>query len=391
MKLSKVLILLGGVHCLCHSSNSATRGYHFYLQPENAEQTLSQLHFRGPIPAERWHSLLGSKQSETYSVQPGDSLWTISKRSLGDPKLWAKLWQVNPQLTNPHELNVGQLLAFNRSDRVPASNEIPLVHLVPNKPGAMKDLDSDSIVNLELRNQFRPKVFVMEESDFLGEVSGSYSSKTWLGEGELLYLKLTANQEVPPSTRFSIVRHEREISDSYGSGHRTLGQLVSLVAEVEVVPQADASAMPQAEIKKLFGVLKRGDKVIAVREPVKPPAVFNPPDAMEAHIVMGRFEEAKFLGQGEIVVLNKGVADGVKAGFLFRVVETLDPVLDSTRAVSPDYKGEIQVVSVGKFSSVGLILRNRMPLVAGDTLVAAQKFADRPQLPRPNVKEIELN
>lgn len=384
MNKSKLLGIFLLVFCCALPSAEGKRRYKYYLDPDRAEDTLSKIKLNSPLSHDKWASLLGSKLFDRYAVQPGDNLWNISRRSLGDPKLWRKLWQVNPTLTNPHEINVGQVLRYDREGRDPASFEIPLVHLVPNKAGAINDLDSDSVINLEIKNQFRPDVFVIQDEEVLGEVTGSYSARTWLADTDSVYFKFDSDEMLAaPKAKYSIVRLEHGVGG--------LGDLVYLVGEVSVLSHTAPDTLVKAEITRHLGQLQRGDKVIAVRDPVRPPAIFNPPDDFKTKIVMGRFEEARYFSQGEIVILDKGEADAMKSGYFFRVMDTLDPQADSESTVLPDYKGEVQVLSVGKFASVGLILRNRMPLQVGDTLVAAQLFADRPPPPRQQIKEIDID
>ena len=47
---------------------------------------------------------------ETYIVKKGDTLWGISGMYLEQPWLWPELWDVNPQIDNPHLIFPGDEL-----------------------------------------------------------------------------------------------------------------------------------------------------------------------------------------------------------------------------------------------------------------------------------------
>ncbi len=65
-----------------------------------------------PVSDEKWSGLLGSRASESYSVQAGDTLWDLSTTLFADGFYWSKLWAENPEIQNPHQIEKGQAIRF---------------------------------------------------------------------------------------------------------------------------------------------------------------------------------------------------------------------------------------------------------------------------------------
>ncbi len=367
----------------------AKRQYKYTFNPNRAEEILAGIQLNPRMPKDAWLSLLGPKRDERYTVQAGDNLWNISNRTVGNPFLWRKLWSMNPGLSNPHDINVGQVLSYYRDGLDSGGFDIPIIKLMPSIPGVGTDLDSDSLVNLQIKNQYRPAFFVISESELVGEITGAYLDQAGLHQHTDIYGKFSNPENSTPNTSYSVVRIEKEVRDHTAPGQPVLGVLVRLVGEVKNLQTADL--LTKMELTRQMNIVRRGDRLVAVRNPVATVAIFNPPDDMTTRVVMGDNPDATFFGQGQIVLLNKGSNAGLKEGYLFRALVDEDPLLMSTKEVSPDYKGEIQVISTGELASIGIILRNTSPILIGDTLVAAQLFPDRPPTPRTLTREIEFN
>lgn len=89
----------------------------------NEEKNLLKLStfVQGKITPKEWEDINSKSKLEKYEVQKGDYLWKISKKLFGTGFYYSKIWSLNPQITNPHEIEPGTTLLFDlgSTDAVP--------------------------------------------------------------------------------------------------------------------------------------------------------------------------------------------------------------------------------------------------------------------------------
>ena len=84
----------------------------------NEEKKLLELskYVQKKISAKEWDDIAVKAKLEKYEVQKGDYLWKISKKLFGSGFYYSKIWALNPQIANPHEIEPGTVLAFDTGD-----------------------------------------------------------------------------------------------------------------------------------------------------------------------------------------------------------------------------------------------------------------------------------
>lgn len=70
----------------------------------------------GRIPKDEWDEIATMSKQDNYVIQKGDTLWSISQRFFGSGFYYAKVWSLNPQITNPHIIEPGMVLLFDTGD-----------------------------------------------------------------------------------------------------------------------------------------------------------------------------------------------------------------------------------------------------------------------------------
>ena len=72
----------------------------------------------GVAPAQD-DDLLKQQHPDRYIVKKGDTLWDIAGMFLNKPWLWPEIWQINPQVANPHLIYPGDELELIYLDGKP--------------------------------------------------------------------------------------------------------------------------------------------------------------------------------------------------------------------------------------------------------------------------------
>ena len=359
------------------------RSYHLNIDPQFAEQEMAAIVLRLPTSHEDWLHVLHQQPELTYVIRPGDTLWSISQKVAHSPAWWPKVWQENSFLSNPHILDPGRLLAFYRE--LPQDDTLPVIKLSRNH----LNLDEESVLQRNIRAQFQPLLFIMDDADFVGEITGSYSRQETLSPFERLYAK--SQKSFKRGEVYSVAHPLRVQPRNWHGNASGLGTVARLCGRVRVTELSSGGKLTGFELEREYCRMHRGDWIVSLQRPFYWRRRLPAPEFLEAHIVGGEDSRYFYFGQGQLLLIDKGLDEGMHVGLDFAVERTRDPYTRNSDTVLPSTKGELIIVQASHHGSVGYVLRNKIPLVSGDTLISPLRLAAPEPLPHREVGILEID
>ena len=311
---------------------------------------------------------LRADHPERYTVRKGDTLWAISERFLEDPWLWPELWQVNPEISNPHLIYPGDVLALTvGADGKPRlqleRRGRPLVKLSPtvrerSLAEAIPPIPLDAIRAFVDRSvvlspeQWESLPYVLAEND--GLVIGS--NERFYGRG----LATDAEQV------YGVFRPDRSYLDPETG--ELLGRAGLYVGSARLERAGDPATLNMERAERQG---YPGDRLYPTNEEY--PTQFVPSAGAVNGLIIGVLDGVTQIGQYQNVVINRGRADGAEPGEVLGVLGTGEVVFDplTTAAVKlPDERsGLVLVYRVFDRISYALVMRATRSMHVGDQVV----------------------
>jgi hypothetical protein len=265
-----------------------------------------------------------------YIIQPGDTLWDLAQKNLGDPYLWPQIWEQNKYITDAHWIYPGDPLliaAVAAPSSVPGVEEAPPVEAPPagEAPPAEEAPGIPAAKPVPIGDESDVYCYATvtpEEQAFPLAITGTDESslRFSLTEGQIVYVNGGTAQNVHAGDEFFIIRDGGVLK----SGDRPLGRLWLYTGRLIVLCAQENTAT--AKIMSACQDILRNDRLapfspFPIPARVLPPfAVLCPPDVKEP---VGRIVHAKddmvSIFQGHMVTVDLGSAHGVKSGDLLRI------------------------------------------------------------------------
>ncbi len=305
----------------------------------------------------------------TYIVKKGDTLWGISGMFLEKPWLWPELWDVNPQIDNPHLIYPGDELYLVWEGGRP--------RLRLKRGRDVKLTPTMRISPLDLAIPVIP----------LDEVGAFLKNHRIVGAGELgdsAYVVAGAQGHLisAPGDRVFGRGHFPEGERAYGiyrPGESYIDPVTDEVLGYQAQDIGNAKLLSpnrddvvELEITRVTEEVRITDRLLPMEEKIID-ATFHPrapARTIENGYMIAVDGGVTQIGSMDIVVLNKGLRDGLEPGQVLAIYQTGELVFDEIAQENvriPDVRaGLVMVFEAFEKASYALVLKADRVLRVGD-------------------------
>ena len=376
-------------------------------------------------------SALAPDAPDAYTVRRGDTLWGVSNMFLKSPWRWPELWGMNmKEIRNPHLIYPGQQLFLERSGdraflrarrsgdgdpgatvRVSPRTRVDVLGTGPLptlQPHLIEPFLAEPLVVDDDTFQRAPRIVALANRDRVLVVKGDRAYVRGPVDAPLLKAPglpnefrvfRTATPLKDPVTgdilgyegqyvgRAELVRGESETDaevtprrdDLRAPAKQPMTGDQDLPPITQVSTQPERKMMPVPATVDVLGSkeeMRAGDRLLP-----EPPRDFRsyvphaPDIPVDARVVHVYGNSVRYAGQNQIVVINKGLRDGIDNGQVLAILSTGPELLDKTndqrsRIKLPDERNGIAMV-FRPFERVSyvLVMEITNPVQVGDKLV----------------------
>lgn len=336
---------------------------------------------------------------EVHTVRSGDTLWDLSQTYLGSPWYWPKVWSYNPEIANPHWIYPGNRVRF-----FPSGEEGPSRVEVGTPPGddggdvepsAMFEGDMGTVQAVG-RIGYQPKnttsllldgFMTAKELAEAGKIEGSFSEAQMLSYPETVYIRFKNKGAAKMGDEFVVFHTEKVVN--HPDTQQPLGYMTKFLGKVKVV--SISNELVTALITDTWDEIHRGDLIGPANENFHLKIAPRPNEkAMTAKIVEMLVPYQTMVGEHQLVLVDRGSADGVQVGNTFTVIRQSNE--GGTNFMQPQYGQDkkwpeesiaaCMVIDVKDRASTCLMTRSIREVLRGDIAVMKAPAAAAPTASR---------
>ena len=330
-----------------------------------------------------------------YVVKKGDTLWDISALYLNEPWLWPQLWQMNPQIDNPHLIYPGNTLTliYDAEGRPRLIVNDNVKRLTPTIRKTLKSEDAVSTLPLSMIRHYLTFEQSLPEERIAGlpYILGSNANVKNSAADHIIYAKGV----LEAGASYGVYRQGKPYIDP--DTQEVLGYETKLVATARAFRSGkDATEDTPVEAASLNVLsvkreIKQGDRLMPALEGQALPAFFvmQRPEVEVDGSLIESASNLRELTKWDVVVLNRGSLNELKAGYMLGIYRNSPTVIDgkngpvyvedasklqkifknfgdSTIQLPREKVGELMVFKVSERTSFAIVTKTSRPIRIGD-------------------------
>ncbi len=389
------------VSCFSHAEDNADK------EMENSLHSIYQKYNQSETNSTAWTGLVEKQKANIYTIQKGDSLWNVSEELFGDPNYWPKIWSLNHQIENPHQIRTRHELHIVLGDSknpssvfvaVPGQESIPADKLtmqtiidkdgtalsiptkktapVRNPPASLpawqfhfamenkadvKQLKKRTIPGLNSRI---PNYFISENDlKSYGSILETELGTKSAGEHQYIHVQLDSGSSLGS---YAVYRRRGKLEKG-----ELQSQIIEYQGTIQVLEKvSNEKNIFRARVQATDHLVEVGSFLST--EFLNPTSLVGngPTQDLSAEIIGGEYgDDRSLFGSHTLVYLDSGKDQGVQLGSKYSIYRNQSLRVQETEAKQHSRKiGELVILHSTNHFSTGLIIHASDDIQKGDRL-----------------------
>ncbi|MGJ0483110.1 MAG: LysM peptidoglycan-binding domain-containing protein [Methylomicrobium sp.] len=332
---------------------------------------------------------LNPSHPERYTVVEGDTLWDISGKFLKNPGQWPKLWSYNNQIKNPHLIYPGDTVYFTMVNGQPRLSFSPTeaTAVSPStRPCVLSEADIKSgrtsfatsaegklqpciresptakavqLIPVDAIQKYLslPRVLGQNElnnAPYIVDLAGEHLIA---GTGDKVYVRAI---DQPDTLSYAVYREGETLKNP--TTQEVLGYEATYIADLTLQEPGDPATLTITQSKSEIRV---GDRILPTSEE---DVVLNyfptPPEESIKGNIIGVLDGVTQVGRYNVVVIDKGISDGLKTGHELDIYQrgkiardTYSPINNDEVQMPDEYAGKLMIFRPFERVSYALVMQ----------------------------------
>jgi hypothetical protein len=307
-----------------------------------------------------------------YLVVRGDTLWDISKRFLGNPFLWPRVWNDNRYISDAHWIYPGDPIIIPKialiSDRAGLAGEGGLGEDEGLGEGAAGVGEGAALFPVTEEVTMQCAAYIIQDREdeslkIIGSEQGA--TKHTFADRDILYLNKGTNAGIKAGDVFSF--HSRVYEVKHPSSGKNLGHKVETTGwgRVILVQENASTVVVEQACQDIYAgsYLKPFERVnvpLALRRPHADR--LTPSSGKVQGYVVDIADDSAIAAAGHIVSLDVGAESGIAPGNIMVVYRTMYPSVPTPRNVV----GEVAVIATRERTATAKVIYSNDAIMNGD-------------------------